>query len=99
SAATILGGLACGLSRRAATEFSFFLAIPTLGAATVYDLVAKRALLEPGDATWLAVSTLVSFVVAWGSIRWLLRFVAAPDLRPFAWYRVALGLVVLASLR
>jgi undecaprenyl-diphosphatase len=99
SAATILGGLLCGLDRPAATEFSFFLAIPTLGAATVYDLVKKRDLLAPGDMTWLLVATAVSFVVAWASIRWLIRFVATHDLRPFAWYRIALGLLVLAVLR
>jgi undecaprenyl-diphosphatase len=99
SAATILGGLVCGVERKAATEFSFYLAIPTLGAATVYDLVKKRALLAPGDLTWLFVSTLISFVVAWAAIRWLLRFVATHDLKPFAWYRIALGIVVLAVLR
>lgn len=99
SAATILGGMVCGVERKAATEFSFFLAIPTLGAATVYDLVKKRDLLAPGDMTWLLVATLVSFVVAWLAIRWLLRFVSTHDLRPFGWYRIALGLAVLAALR
>ena len=95
SAATILGGLVCGLERKAATEFSFFLAIPTLGAATVYDLYKKHDLLVPGDMTWLLLATAVSFVVAWASIRWLIRFVATHDLTPFAWYRIALGIVVL----
>jgi len=99
SAATILGGLVCGLERRAATEFSFFLAIPTLGAATVYDLVKKHDALAQGDLGWLLVSTGISFVVAWASIRWLLRFVATHDLTPFAWYRIVLGLVVLAAFR
>jgi len=99
AAATILGGLLCGLERRAATEFSFFLAIPTLGAATVYDLVKKHDALAPGDLTWLLDATAVSFGVAWGTIRWLLRFVATHDLTPFAWYRIALGLIVLAALR
>ena len=94
AAATILGGLLCGVERKAATEFSFFLAIPTLGAATVYDLYKQRDALLPGDLLWLLVATLVSFVVAWGSIRWLLRFVATHDLKPFAWYRIALGIVV-----
>ena len=94
SAATILGGLLCGVERKAATEFSFFLAIPTLGAATVYDFWKHRDALVPGDLAWLAVATVVSFVVAWGSIRWLLRFVATHDLTPFAWYRIALGLIV-----
>jgi len=95
SAATILGGLMCGLERKVATEFSFFLAIPTLGAATVYDLYKKHDLLVPGDMTWLLLATVVSFLVAWASIRWLIRFVATHDLTPFAWYRIALGLVVL----
>jgi undecaprenyl-diphosphatase len=99
SAATILGGLVCGVERKAATEFSFFLAIPTLGAATVYDFWKHHDALIPGDLAWLAVATLVSFVVAWASIRWLLRFVAAHDLTPFAWYRIVLGLVVLLVLK
>lgn len=99
SAATILGGLLCGLERRAATEFSFFLAIPTLGAATVYDLIKKHDALVQGDVVWLVVATFVSFLVAWASIRWLLRFVSTHDLTPFAWYRIVLGLLVLAALK
>ena len=99
SAATILGGLLCGVERKAATEFSFFLAIPSLGAATVYDLWKKHEALVPGDLIWLLVATAVSFVVAWASIRWLLRFVASHDLTPFAWYRIVLGLLVLTALR
>jgi undecaprenyl-diphosphatase len=99
SAATILGGLLCGVERKAATEFSFFLAIPSLGAATVYDLWKKHEALVPGDLIWLLVATAVSFVVAWVSIRWLLRFVATHDLTPFAWYRIALGILVLIALR
>ena len=99
SAATILGGLLCGLERKAATEFSFFLAIPTLGAATVYDLWKKHDALVPGDLLWLLVATAVSFIAAWASIRWLLRFVATHDLTPFAWYRIALGILVWWSIR
>ena len=99
SAATILGGLLCGLERKAATEFSFFLAIPTLGAATVYDLWKKHDALVPGDLVWLLFATAISFVVAWASIRWLLRFVATHDLTPFAWYRIVLGILVLIALR
>jgi undecaprenyl-diphosphatase len=99
SAATILGGLLCGLERKAATEFSFFLAIPTLGGATVYDLWKKHDALVPGDLLWLLIGTAVSFAVAWGSIRWLLRFVAAHDLTPFAWYRIVLAVLVLAAMR
>lgn len=95
SAATILGGMAAGLERRAATEFSFFLAIPTLGAATIYSLVKNRDALLPGDLGPLALALATSFLVAWASIRWLLRYVATHDLRPFAIYRIALGLLVL----
>lgn len=96
SAATILGGLGLGLDRKAATEFSFFLAIPTMGAATCYDLLKNRAYLEPGDLVWLGIAFVVSFLVAWVSIQWLLRFVSTHTLRPFAWYRIVLGLAVLA---
>lgn len=99
SAATILGGLVGGMDRRTATEFSFFLALPTMFAATLYDLAKNREFLEPGDAGWLALSFAVSFLVAWASIRWLLRFVSTHDLRPFAWYRLALGILVLLVMR
>ena len=99
SAATILGGLLCGLERKAATEFSFFLAIPTLGAATVWDLYKNRQALDTHDMTWLIISTVVSFLVAWAAIRWFLRFVSSHTLTPFAWYRIALGLLVLVAMR
>lgn len=99
SAATILGGMTAGLDRRTATEFSFLLAIPTLGAATVYDLAKNRAALEPGDMGALLLATAVSFVVAWVAIRWLIRYVATHDLRPFAWYRLALAAAVFVAMR
>jgi len=99
SAATILGGMSVGLSRPAATEFSFFLALPTMFAATFYDLFKGFDSLQPGDLGWLAISFLVSFLVAWGSIRWLLRFVAHHTFRPFAWYRLVLGVLILWLLR
>lgn len=95
SAATILGGLAFGLDRRAATEFSFFLAIPTLSAASLYDLLKNRRALEPGDSLWLAMSFAVSFAVAWATVRWLLRFVSTHTFRGFAWYRLAVGVFLL----
>lgn len=98
SAATILGGLATGLDRRTATEFSFFLAIPTMFAAAFYNLARDHRWLEAGDALWLGLSFLLSFLVAWGSIRWLLRYVSAHSFALFAWYRVALGLVILIVL-
>ena len=99
SAATILGGLGVGLDRRSATEFSFFLAVPTIVAASGYGLLKNLEHLQPGDASWLALATGVSFVVAWAAIRWLLRYVATHDLRAFAWYRIVLGVVVLLALR
>jgi len=98
SAATILGGMVVGLDRRTATEFSFFLAIPTMFAATLYDLAKNFAHLEPGDLSWLALSFVVSFLVAWVSVRWLLRFVSTHTFRVFAWYRLAFGLVILIFL-
>jgi undecaprenyl-diphosphatase len=99
SAATILGGLLAGLDRRAATEFSFFLAVPTMVAASGYDLVKNRDALGLGDAGFLALAFVVSFAVAWGSIRWFLRYVSTHTLRPFAWYRLILGLLVLLLVR
>jgi undecaprenyl-diphosphatase len=95
SAATILGGLSVGLDRRTATEFSFFLAIPTMFAASGYKLVKNWSWLGPGDLAWLAVAFAVSFFVAWGSIRWLLRYVSSHGFGLFAWYRMALGAAIL----
>jgi undecaprenyl-diphosphatase len=95
SAATILGGLGAGLDRRAATEFSFFLAIPTMVGATSYSLWKRHDALVAGDLLWLAVAFAVSFVVAWATIRWLLRWVSSHTFIPFAWYRLALGLALL----
>ncbi len=94
SAATILGGLTVGLDRRAATEFSFFLAIPVMFAATVYSLIKEYDALEAGDLGYLALSFVVSFFVAWASIRWLLQYVSTHSFRLFAWYRLALGLIL-----
>jgi undecaprenyl-diphosphatase len=95
SAATILGGLSAGMSRRAATEFSFFLAIPVMFAASAFSLRKHVHDLQPGDGLALALAFVLSFLVAWGTIRWLLRYVATHRFRPFAWYRIALGLLVL----
>lgn len=97
SGATIVGGMLFGLSRRAATEFSFFLAVPTLIAAGAYDAYKNRALFETGDLTVLSVGSICAFVSAFACVRWLIRFVASHDLRPFAWYRIIFGLVVLAT--
>lgn len=97
SGATIIGGLLSGLSRRAATEFSFFLAVPTLIAAGVYELYMERAWLSAGDAGWFGVGTVAAFLSAFVVVRWLVRYVSAHDFSAFAWYRIAFGLVVLAT--
>jgi undecaprenyl-diphosphatase len=97
SGATIIGGMLVGLSRRAATEFSFFLAVPTLVAAGAYDLYKHRSLLDASDIDMFAVGFVVSFVSAFACIRWLLRYIASHDFTPFAWYRIAFGLIVLAT--
>ena len=97
SAATILGGMCAGLDRRAATEFSFFLAIPTMLGATVYDLLKNYDSLVASDFVWLALSFGISFLVGWASVRWLLGYVATHTFRIFAWYRLAFGIVVLLT--
>ena len=97
SGATIIGGMLLGLSRKAATDFSFFLAIPTLIGAGVYSLYKHRALLSVDDVPLFAVGLAVSFVSAWVCVRWLLRFIASHSFEVFAWYRIAFGLLVLAT--
>lgn len=97
SGATIIGGMLFGLSRRAATEFSFFLAVPTLIAAGGYDLLKNRSLLSAHDAPIFGVGLVVAFVSAFVVIRWLIRYIATHDFKPFAWYRIVFGLVVLAT--
>ncbi len=95
SGATIMGGLMFGLSRQAATEFSFFLAIPTLLIATAYQLVKERALFVVADLGWMSVGVVAAFVSAFFCVRWLLRYISTHDFTPFAWYRIVFGLVVL----
>ena len=97
SGATIIGGMLLGLSRKAATDFSFFLAIPTLIGAGAYSLYKERALLSWADAPMFSVGLVVSFLSAWACVRWLLRYVGTHSFVPFAWYRIAFGLVVLAT--
>lgn len=97
SGATIIGGLLFGLSRQAATEFSFFLAIPTLSVATVYQLYKERALLNADDLGMWAVGFISAFVSAFLCVRWLLRFISSHDFTPFAWYRIIFGIVVLLT--
>ncbi|MFJ4289040.1 undecaprenyl-diphosphate phosphatase [Cupriavidus sp. NPDC089707] len=95
SGATIIGGMLFGLSRQVATEFSFFLAIPVIFGATVYELYKARALLNGDDLGIFAVGFVFAFLSAFMCVRWLLRFVATHDFKPFAWYRIAFGIVVL----
>ena len=97
SGATIIGGMLLGLSRKAATEFSFFLSMPTLIGAGVYSLWKERALLSMADLPLFAVGLLFSFLAAWLCVRWLLRYISSHDFTPFAWYRIAFGIVVLAT--
>jgi undecaprenyl-diphosphatase len=97
SGATIIGGMLLGLSRKVAAEFSFFLAIPTLVGATVYSLYKERALLSLSDLPLFGVGFVVSFIAAWLCIHWLLKFIATHDFVGFAYYRIAFGLVVLAT--
>ena len=97
SGATIMGGMIFGLSRKAATEFSFFLAIPTMFAATFYDVYKHYDLFSAADLPMFAVGFVVSFLAAWVCVRWLLRYVSTHTFIPFAWYRIAFGLVVLAT--
>src|SRR5262245_6271970 len=96
SAATILGGLLAGLSRRAATEFSFYLAIPTLGAASTYALLTELPRLSASDIPVFAVGFVVSFLSAAAVVRVFLAYVRTRTLAPFAWYRIAVGLLILA---
>lgn len=97
SGATIIGGMLLGLSRKAATDFSFFLAIPTLIGAGAYSLYKERALLSVADVPLFAVGLVVSFLSAWVCVRWLLRFISSHSFEVFAWYRIVFGLVVLAT--
>jgi undecaprenyl-diphosphatase len=97
SGATIIGGMLLGLSRKAATDFSFFLAIPTLIGAGGYSLYKERALLSVDDIPMFATGLVVSFLSAWICVRWLLKYIASHSFEVFAWYRIAFGLVVLGT--
>ena len=97
SGATIIGGMLFGLSRKAATEFSFFLAVPTLVAAGLYSLWKDRALLAGADPAFFAVGFVASFAAALVCVRWFIRYVSRHDFVPFAWYRIAFGAVVLVT--
>ena len=95
SGATIIGGMLFGLSRKAATEFSFFLAIPTLIGAGAYDLIKNRALFSMDDVPMMSVGLVAAFISAFICVRWLLRYIATHDFTIFAWYRIVFGVVVL----
>ena len=97
SGATIIGGMLMGLSRKAATDFSFYLAIPTLIGAGAYSLYKERALLSWADLPLFAVGLVFSFFSAWLCVRWLLRYIASHSFAGFAYYRIVFGVVVLAS--
>ncbi|TAG24318.1 MAG: undecaprenyl-diphosphate phosphatase [Burkholderiales bacterium] len=97
SGATIIGGMLLGLSRKAATDFSFFLAMPTLIGAGVYSLYKERAVLSMGDIPMFAVGLVFSFLSAWLCVRWLLRYISTNNFVPFAWYRIVFGIVVLVT--
>ena len=97
SGATIIGGMLFGLSRKAATEFSFFLAVPTLVAAGAYDLLKHRELFSRSDLPMFGVGAVAAFITAFVVVRWLIRYVATHDFKPFAWYRIVFGLLVLLT--
>ena len=97
SGATIIGGMLFGLSRRAATEFSFFLAVPTLVLAGAYDLYKHRHLMSVQDVPVFGVGLIAAFFSAFVCVRWLIRYIATHDFTIFAWYRIAFGAVVLVT--
>jgi len=97
SGATIVGGLIFGLSRTAATQFSFFLAIPTLIGATVFSLYKARHQLTAAELPLYGISSLFAFFAALVCVRWLLRYIATHDFRAFAWYRIVFGALILVS--
>jgi len=86
-----------GLSRQAATDYSFFLAIPTLIGASVYSLYKERALLSVADIPLFLVGLVFAFISAWLCVRWLLKYISTHNFVPFAWYRIAFGIVVLLT--
>lgn len=97
SGASIIGAMMFGLSRRAATEFSFFLAIPTLFGATIYSLYKERNLLSLQDLPMFGLGALAAFISAFLCVRWLLRYISTHDFTLFAWYRIVFGLIVLST--
>lgn len=97
SGATIIGGMLLGLDRKAATDFSFFLAIPTLIGAGVYSLYKARDVLTMAELPVFLVGLLFAFISAWLCVRWLLKFISSNSFVPFAWYRIVFGVIVLLT--
>ena len=97
SGATIIGGMLFGLSRQAATEFSFMLAVPTLFAAGAWSMWKDRDLFTAADFAPFSIGFVAAFVSALLCVRWLIRYVAHHDFTPFAWYRIAFGAVILVT--
>ncbi len=97
SGATIIGGMLFGLSRKAATEFSFFLAIPTLFGAAFYSVIKERALLSASDVPLFTIGSVAAFISAFLCVRWLLHYISSHNFIPFAWYRIGFGIFVLVS--
>ena len=97
SGATIIGGLLFGLSRKAATEFSFFLAMPTMLGATVYSVVKEREALSMADFPLFGLGFVSAFIAAFLCVRWLLRYISTHDFTIFAWYRIVFGILVLVT--
>ncbi len=99
SGSTIVGGLLAGLDRKVATEYSFFLALPTMIAATAYKMITSQSLFSNQDYLTLGLGLVVSFVVAWAVIAAFLTFVQRHSLRVFAYYRLLLGTAVFMAFR
>jgi undecaprenyl-diphosphatase len=97
SGASIIGGMFLGLSRQTATEFSFFLGIPTLVGAGAYSLYKDRDLLSLADAPLFLTGLVMAFVSAWICVRWLLKYVSTHNFNAFAWYRIGFGILILVS--
>ena len=97
SGATIMGGMLFGMSRKAATEFSFFLAMPTLFGASVYSVWKDWRLFSMSDLPIFTIGSVGAFVSAFLCVRWLLRYISSHDFTVFAWYRIVFGIFVIAS--
>ncbi|WP_409284717.1 undecaprenyl-diphosphate phosphatase [Pseudomonas protegens] len=97
SGSTIIGGLLFGLSRKTATEFSFFLAMPTMVGAAVYSGYKYRHLFQPDDVPVFAIGFVTAFIFAMIAVKGLLKFIASHSYAAFAWYRIAFGLLILAT--